>query len=113
MAKLKYEAVAAVAEDRPYEFPYEVREAERSTFVSEEIYEKLTEILHDVFDDDSLVATPGLTAKDVDAWDSVSNVRLFVAIEAELGVQFSNAEITQLSNVGELVAAIDRKQRAR
>jgi acyl carrier protein len=81
--------------------------------VSEAIYEKLTEILHDVFDDDSIVATPELTADDVEEWDSISNVRLFVAIESELGIRFSTAEITQLKNVGELVAAIDRKQHTR
>ena len=79
--------------------------------VSEEIYEKLTGILQEVFDDGSIVATSELTAKDVEAWDSVTNVRLFVAIESELGIQFSNAEITKLKDVGELVAVIERKQR--
>jgi acyl carrier protein len=88
-----------------------MRKSRWSDFVSEEIYQKLTEILHEVFDDDSIVATPDLTAQDVEAWDSVSNVRLFVAIESDLGIQFSNAEITQLKNVGDLVAAIGRKQR--
>jgi acyl carrier protein len=48
-----------------------------------------------------------------EAWDSVSNVRLFVAIESELGIEFTNSEITKLKNVGELAAAIERKQRAR
>ncbi len=81
--------------------------------MSAEIYQKLTEFLQDVFDDGSIVATPELTAKDVEAWDSVSNVRLFVAIESELGIEFTNSEITHLKNVGELVAAIERKQRAR
>lgn len=76
----------------------------------ETIYEKLTEIFSDVFDDDSIVVTPELTAKDVYAWDSISNVRLFVAIESVLGVQFSNSEITHLKNVGDLVTAIIRKQ---
>jgi len=88
-------------------------EAEMGPFVSEEIYRKLGQIFHEVFDDDSIVVKPDLTANDVEAWDSVTNVRLFVAIESELGIQFSNAEITQLKNVGDLVAAIDRKQRRR
>jgi len=91
----------------------EMMETKWSDFVSEEIYRKLTEILHEVFDDDSIVARPDLTANDVEAWDSVTNVRLFVAIESELGIQFSNAEITQLKNVGDLAVAIDRKQRRR
>lgn len=81
--------------------------------MSEDIYQTLTELLQDVFDDGSIVATPELTAKDVEAWDSVSNVRLFVAIESALGIEFTNSEITQLKNVGELVAVIERKQRAR
>jgi acyl carrier protein len=85
----------------------------RGFSVSEDIYKSLTEILHDVFDDDSIIATPELTANDVEAWDSVSNIRLFVAIESELGIQFSNAEITGLKNVGELVTLIQLKQRAR
>ncbi len=78
--------------------------------MNEDIYGKLTEILRDVFDDDSIVATPQLTANDVEAWDSVSNVRVFVAIEVEFGIRFSNAEITQLQNVGELVELIERRR---
>jgi len=81
--------------------------------LSEQIYQKLTELLQDVFYDDSVVATPELTANDVEIWDSFSNVRLFVAIESEFGIQFTNSEITQLKNVGELVSAIERKQHAR
>ena len=81
--------------------------------MSERIYHKLAEVVHEVFDDDSIVLTPETTANDVEVWDSVSNVRLFVAIESEFGIQFSNAEITRLKNVGELVAAIERKQDAR
>jgi acyl carrier protein len=77
----------------------------------EQIYQTLTKILQDVFDDDSIVARPELCASDVEVWDSVSNVRLFVAIESELGIQFSNSEITQLKNVGELAAAINRKRK--
>jgi len=46
--------------------------------LSAEIFHKLTELLQDVFDDGSIVATPELTAKDVEAWDSVSNVSLAI-----------------------------------
>ncbi len=40
------------------------------------IYAKLTDIFHDLFDDDSIVVTPELTAKDVDGWDSLAHIRL-------------------------------------
>ena len=74
------------------------------------IYETLTEILQDVFEDDALVATPELSAADVDGWDSLSNVRLFLAVEQELKVRFSASEIGAIENVGDLVAAIEKKR---
>ena len=35
------------------------------------LYERLTTIFHNVFDDDEIVLTPQLTASDVDGWDSL------------------------------------------
>lgn len=77
---------------------------------SQEVYATLTEILQDVFEDDSIVATPDLSAADIDGWDSLSNVRLFLAVEQELKVRFSASEIGAIENVGDLVAAVERKR---
>jgi acyl carrier protein len=76
------------------------------------VLERLTRILRDVFDDDALVATPGLTAREVDGWDSLGNVRLFLEIERAFTIRFSAGEISSLKNVGQLVELID-KRRAR
>jgi acyl carrier protein len=76
---------------------------------SKEIYSRLTAILREVFDNDELVATPELTALDVEGWDSLGNVNLFLAIEEELGVRFSAGEIGEIQNVGQLVELIGRK----
>jgi acyl carrier protein len=73
------------------------------------IYAKLTDIFHDVFDDDSIVVAPELTAADVDEWDSLSHIRLVLAIEKKFGVKFSAAEVGRLKNVGEFVALIQSK----
>jgi len=73
-------------------------------------YEQLTAIMRDVFDDDDIVARADMTAEDVDSWDSLANVRLFVALEQGLGVRFSSAEMSGLKNVGELAALIDKKR---
>jgi len=73
------------------------------------IYAKLTDIFHDVFDDDSIVVTPQLTADDVDEWDSLSHIRLVLAIEKKFGLKFSAAEVGRLKNVGEFVALIQAK----
>ena len=73
------------------------------------IYEHLTPIFQAVFDDDSLVVTPELTAHDVDDWDSLSNLRLMLTIEKHFKIKFSAAEIGKLKNVGELVTLIASK----
>jgi acyl carrier protein len=75
------------------------------------VNDKLTSILRDVFDNDTLVATPDLTARKVDGWDSLGNVRLFLEIERVFSIRFSAIETTSLKNVGELVEMIEKKSR--
>lgn len=75
------------------------------------IFEKLTVLLRDVFDNDDLVATPELTARHVEGWDSLGNVRLFMEIERAFATRFSATEIASLKNVGELAELIERKAR--
>lgn len=70
------------------------------------IYDKLTEILRNVFDDDDLVARPDLTAAQVDGWDSFAHLRLMLAVEKAFKVNFSASQISGMKNVGELVELI-------
>ena len=74
-----------------------------------EIYQRLTRILRDVFDDDTLVATPQLTAQDVKEWDSVSHVTLVAAVEEEFHLRFQTAELEKVKNVGQMVEQIEKK----
>ncbi|MDB5815495.1 MAG: acyl carrier protein [Rhodocyclales bacterium] len=76
------------------------------------IYERLTEIFHDVFDDDSIVVTPELKAADIDEWDSLTHIRLVVSIERSYKLKFSAAEVGRLKNVGEFVDLIQMKAAA-
>lgn len=71
-----------------------------------DIYGRLTEIFEDVFDDDSITATPTLSAKDVDGWDSLTHIRLMLTVERAFSVKFSTSEISKLESVGDLVALI-------
>jgi acyl carrier protein len=75
----------------------------------EEIYARLTKIMRDVFDDETLVATPELTANDVKDWDSVSHITLVVAIEQEFGIKFKTAELEKMKNVAHMVEQIEKK----
>jgi acyl carrier protein len=76
---------------------------------TEAIYAQLTGIFHDVFDDESIQVRPELTADDVDEWDSLSHIRLVLAIEKKFGLKFSAAEVGRLKNVGEFVSLIQSK----
>lgn len=71
--------------------------------------ERLTPIFRDVFDDESITPHMAMTAKEVAEWDSLGHIRLMVAIEQALGIKFSTSEISNLANVGELVAVIEKK----
>lgn len=76
---------------------------------SETILESLREIMIDVFDLDDLVLTPATTADDIEEWDSLSHVRLVVAVERKFGFKFTNSEIESLKTVGDLVSLIQTK----
>lgn len=73
------------------------------------IYERLTAIFRDVFDNGRLVPTAEMTAADVDEWDSLSHIHLVVAVEQTFGVRFATSEIDGLRNVGEFVDVLAAK----
>jgi acyl carrier protein len=73
------------------------------------IYAQLTVIFHDLFDDDTLVVTPSLTAGDVPEWDSFNHINLIVAIESRFGIKFQTAELESMHTVGHLADLIQSK----
>ncbi|WP_213806467.1 acyl carrier protein [Granulicella sp. dw_53] len=75
----------------------------------QEIYAQLTEIFRDVFDDDTLVLTPSLTAADVQEWDSFNHINLIVAVEAGFNIKFQTAELESLQQVGHFADLIHQK----
>jgi acyl carrier protein len=76
------------------------------------VYDELTEILRDVFDNPDVVATPELSAKDVPEWDSFNHINVVLAAEMRFGVKFRTSEIEGLRNVGDFVALIERKRQS-
>jgi acyl carrier protein len=71
-----------------------------------EVYARLIPIFREVFDDDSITPHPAMTAAEVPAWDSLSNIRLVVAVEQEFNIQFTTGEVASLKNVAEFVNVI-------
>jgi len=75
-----------------------------------EIYSALTTIFYDVFLRDDLVLTPKLSAKDVPGWDSFKQIEILIATEQHFGIKLSTREIDALTNVGDLVSTVAKKQ---
>lgn len=76
----------------------------------EEILNDLQPIFQDVFDDDELVVTNKSNAEEIEDWDSLSHIRLVVAIEKQFDIKFAFGELQELKNVGEMIALIQEKQ---
>ena len=74
-----------------------------------QIIGKLQEIFRDILDNEEIVLTETTSAKDIEGWDSLSNVQLVVGIEDEFGIRFTSAEIPSWKNVGDMVECISKK----
>jgi len=72
----------------------------------DDIYQRLTPIFHEVFEDDAIVLTPELMASDVPDWDSLSHIRLILAVEKAFHITFSAARIANMKTVGDLAELI-------
>lgn len=73
---------------------------------AKEVYRRLEEVFHDVFDDDSIRLSPATTADDIEDWDSIEHINLIGAVEEEFGVRFKMGEVSGMKNVGEMVEII-------
>jgi acyl carrier protein len=81
----------------------------------DKILEQIRAIMTDVFDVDldHGSVTADTTARDVEEWDSLSHIRLMVAVERKFNVKFKNSEIEALKRVGDLVALVEAKVQPR
>lgn len=73
------------------------------------LLDRLNLIFCEVFDDDDIKIVPGMTANDVDGWDSLSHVNLIVTIETKFNIRFSQKELLKQKNIADLIADIERK----
>jgi acyl carrier protein len=79
----------------------------------DEILVGLTEVLRDVLDQEDIVLARTTTAKDVEGWDSLAQIRIMLATETRFGLRFDTSEMAGLPNVGALVDLIVRKKAAK
>jgi acyl carrier protein len=76
---------------------------------TEQTYKRLTGLMRKLFREESLVASPELTARGVKGWDSLAHIRFIIEVERAFGIKFATPEISKFKNVGELADMIEKK----
>lgn len=74
------------------------------------VREELTTVFRDVFDDESIALRDEMTAKDVEGWDSLTNIDLVVAVEQRFKIKLTTRDVVGLKNVGELIQLVEKKR---
>ena len=75
------------------------------------ILEQLQSVFRDVFDDETIILTEETTSRDIEDWDSLSQINIIVACEEEFGVKFKIDDVVKLDSVGTIVNMIEEKMR--
>lgn len=77
----------------------------------DQIFEKLTAVFQDVFDDEDISISETTTAADIEDWDSLSHIMLLSSVEDEFGIKFDMKAVQGLKNVGEMVDLIEKMRK--
>ena len=75
----------------------------------EELLAAVTEILQDIFDDDTLEVTEATCSDDIEDWDSLEQINILVAIQNRFDIQFSLDDVSDLADVGDTIDLIEKK----
>ena len=78
-------------------------------FLDSDQLEKLSNVFRVLFNLPDIELNDNLTAKDISGWDSFNHVNLIINIEEEFNVRFSNSEVGDLQNVGNLKTLLASK----
>ena len=75
-----------------------------------ELLENLSQIFRKVLKREDITLTESITARDVDGWDSLTNMLLISEVEKAFGVRFTFRDIVKLKDVGDRCRAIITKR---
>lgn len=75
----------------------------------EDIFNKITSLCREVFNNSQLILTLSSSAEEIDEWDSLSHIQLILEIEKTFKVRFSLGELQDLKNIESLVFLVDNK----
>jgi acyl carrier protein len=73
------------------------------------VLDRLNRVFRDVLENDLIKLDSNTTAADIEEWDSLSHVRIILAVEQEFKLRLRAGEISSLENVGAFVSLLERK----
>lgn len=76
-----------------------------------EVMKQLTDIIKEVLDLKHLFLSDDMMFEEIEGWDSLQNIQIFVAIEEEMNVRINVDETTEISSIGMLVNLIMEKMK--
>jgi acyl carrier protein len=71
------------------------------------VLDKIQAILRDVFEDDSLVAEPGLKIRELPKWDSFNHINMMIALEESFGVIIAPRNAERIFTVSDLASVLE------
>ena len=71
--------------------------------------DRLSRVFQDVFNNERLQLSDGMTFKDIAGWDSAAHIMLITALEQEFNIKFSIRDVMSMNTVGAIRKAIDDK----
>ena len=77
--------------------------------MSDKIHSELQQVFRSVFDNNAIVITEETTAKDIDGWDSLTDMTLINDIEQHFKIEFSFNEVSNFKKVGDIINTIRKK----
>ncbi len=75
----------------------------------DKLQDRLTAIVRDILDDQTILLNRETTADDIEDWDSLAHINIILAVEKEFNIRFDLEELKPMENVGELLDVIQGK----
>jgi len=76
---------------------------------SKEILKKINAIVCEILGSNDIVLHEKTTSKDVEGWDSLTNIQIITAIEKKFGVRFKLNEILDFKDIKDICTTLMEK----
>lgn len=78
----------------------------KGVMTRDNVFERLTKVFREVFDDEEIQLNETTTAEDIEDWDSFEHINLVVAVEEEFSFKIPMGKVVTMKDVGEMVDII-------